>query len=106
MMKKKRRGIWAADTWWGRAVNFLALPVHELIMLSRWPWRAKGAALDLTGYTLAFEDTFEGGLDEAVWQPHGEGQRKGGYWDKGQARAEGGNLVIRTQYKEDGPHVA
>jgi len=104
-MKKAKRSIWAADTWWGRAINFLALPVHELIILSRWPWRHRGTALDLTGYTLVFEDTFEGdSLDENVWQPHGEGQRKGGYWDKGQARVEDGRLVIRTQYRADGPH--
>jgi len=108
MMKKKqkkRANIWSADTPLGRAVNFLALPVHELIVLSRWPWRHKGAALDLTGYTLAFEDTFAGGsLDETVWQSHGQGQRRGGYWDRGQAWVEDGKLKIRTQYRQDGPH--
>jgi beta-glucanase (GH16 family) len=104
-MKKKAVNIWGADTPLGRAVNFLALPVHELLVLSRWPWHSKGVALDLTGYTLVFEDAFEGGgLDETVWQPHGEGQRKGGYWDRGQARIEDSKLVIRTEYKKDGPH--
>jgi len=87
----------------GRAINFLTLPVHELMVLCRWPWRARGAPLDLTGYTLVFEDRFDS-LDESVWAPHGEGQRKGGYWDKGQARAQDGRLVIRTEYREDGPH--
>ena len=110
LWRSPKHNIWAADTRWGRAINFLALPVHELIVLSRWPWRTKDMPLDLTGYTLVFEDAFEDGkLDETIWQSHGEGQRKGGYWDKSQTRVEtvpghGGKLVIRTQYREDGSY--
>ena len=103
------KNIWDGDTLSGRMANFMVLPVHALIVRFRRPWRPRGPSLDLTGYTLVFEDDFESGaLNGEVWQPHGEGQRKGGYWDKGQARVEtvpghGGRLVIRTEYKEDGP---
>ena len=101
-MKKKKGSIWSADSIFGRFVNFMALPVHEAMVCSKWPWKCKGAALDLTGYAPVFEDTFEK-LDESVWQAHGEGLRKGGYWDRGQARIEDGCLKIRTEYKENGP---
>ena len=106
--KEKQPGasIWGETSLWARALNYMILPVHELITLFRRPWLPKGGALDLSGYTLVFEDNFEGGLDENLWQPHGEGQRKGGCWDKAQARAEDGNLAIRTEYREDGPHGA
>jgi len=79
----------------------MALPVHEAMAWSKWPWKHCGAALDLTGYALVFEDTFEK-LDGEVWQAHGEGLRKGGYWDRRQARIEDGCLKIRTEYKKAG----
>ncbi|MDR2686705.1 MAG: glycoside hydrolase family 16 protein [Oscillospiraceae bacterium] len=107
--KRKRPAVnlWGADALWARALNYLISPVHELITLSRRPWGPKGGTLDLSGYTLAFEDTFEGdAIDGDTWQPHGEGQRKGGYWDQGQARLEGGKLAIRTEYKGEGPYGA
>jgi hypothetical protein len=104
---KKPVNVWGANAFWARALNYMILPVHEAIVLFRRPWLPKGGALDLTGYTLVFEDQFEGGaLNDKLWLPHGEGQRKGGYWDKAQAGAGDGKLVIRTQYKDDGLYGA
>ncbi len=99
--------VWSADTFLARAANFLILPVHELITLFRLPWSAKDNAVDLTGYTLVFEDEFNGSsLNSSIWWSYSDGQRKGGYWHKDQARVEDGFLKIRTEYKSDGAYGA
>lgn len=53
-------------------------------------------------YTLAFSDEFENGYDENMWAVSEISPRKGGYWAKEQVFTENGNLVIRTEYKENG----
>ena len=60
--------------------------------------------IDVSDMTLTFSDEFDGdALDESKWGAHNAfGVRKGGYWSREQATVEDGNLVIRTQYKEDG----
>ncbi|MBR5428580.1 MAG: glycoside hydrolase family 16 protein [Clostridia bacterium] len=59
--------------------------------------------LDLSKFTLTFEDHFDGDtLNSEVWTHFRQGERKGGYWDAGQAFLRDGNLVIRTEYKEGG----
>ena len=98
--------IWSADTFLSRVLNFAVGPIHEVIALCRRPWRAKGWGPDLTGYSLVFEDNFSGDTLGGAWHSHGDGQRKGGYWDKAQARVEDGRLIIRTEYKEGGPYGA
>jgi len=105
--KKSPVNIWGESALWARALNFLVLLVHELIVLFRRPWRPKGPPLDLSDYTLVFEDDFDGdALNGDIWRPDSDGQRKGGYWDAGQARVEGGKLIIRTEYKAEGPYGA
>lgn len=96
--------IWSEDSFFARAANFLVLPVHELITLFRLPWKAKDADLDLTGYALVFEDDFEGDTLSSTWWSYSDGRRKGGYWHKNQARVADGNLIIRTEYLEDGAY--
>ena len=61
------------------------------------PRTPRGDALDLTGYTLVFEDEFEGdALDTDVWHI------VSGYAD--QLSFRDGNMVMTGEYKSDGPN--
>lgn len=63
--------------------------------------------LDLSNMKLVFEDEFEGELDTSVWDTGWDiPQRRGGYWDSAQCFTQDGNLIIRTEYKEDGAYGA
>lgn len=53
-------------------------------------------------YKLSFSEEFDNGYDETVWFASKNTPRKGGYWDEGQIFTENGNLIIRTEYKENG----
>ena len=68
------------------------------------PTTPRGDALDLTGYTLVFEDEFEGDtLDFDAWKYVGHGAERGGYcYSPSQTRVENGNLIMTGEYKEDG----
>ena len=80
--------------------------IHRVIVVYRVkkPYRRSGS-LDLSKFTLTFEDDFDGDtLDPSVWNHFRQGVRKGGYWDKEQAFLRDGNLIIRTEYKPDGKY--
>ena len=57
--------------------------------------------IDYESMELVFEDDFDT-FDTSVWHSEDDGVRRGGYWDINQVKAEDGNLVITTEYKEDG----
>lgn len=81
------------------ASQFFFVPFHR-------PHVPEGQKLDLSRFALTFEDKFEGNtLDRTKWQSHGEGVRRGGYWDLSQAIVQDGRLIIRTEYRDgnDGP---
>lgn len=90
----------------GRLANWLTAFVSVLLLLVN--VRAvnmNSTPIDLENdYTLVFSDEFDGeSVDTRVWGIHNfEGVRKGGYWTMDQASVRDGNLVIRTEYKEDG----
>ena len=89
----------------GRLANWLTAFISALLLLVNVrPVNMKSEPIDLTDYTLAFSDEFDGDtLNADVWRIHSSGGlRKGGYWSLGQASVRDGNLVIRTEYKEDG----
>lgn len=59
--------------------------------------------IDLSNMSLVFEDDFNGDLDKSVWKTTFENPiRRGGYWTEEQTFTDGGNLIIRTEYKENG----
>lgn len=65
----------------------------------------RGQALDLSRFELTYEEEFDGAsLADTAWKPHGNGIRRGAYWADSQAFLRDGNLVIRTEYKEDGAY--
>ena len=61
--------------------------------------------MDLSNMKLVFEDDFNGELDHTVWKTNFETpERRGGYWSDEQCFTQDGNLIIRTEYKEDGKY--
>ena len=69
------------------------------------PTTPRGQKLDLTGYSVVFEDNFNGTeLDTDVWEYRGSGPRRGGYNAESQVRVENGNLIIAGEYLTDGAY--
>ena len=84
----------------------IALVNVLLILFHTSPVNKRANRINVDDFELTFEDDFDGdSLDTEKWGAHGSfGVRKGGYWSPGQARVEDGNLIISTQYKEDGAY--
>ncbi len=66
--------------------------------------------IDLSRFELTFEDNFDRGFDDTVWQGHyvyGDDdtqKRDTAYWNRGQVSfTDDGCLCITAQYREDGP---
>lgn len=86
-----------------RFVNFMIDVIHRAITAFRYPWKSKtGNTVDMSKFTLTFEDNFDGDALSLVWGNYADGVRKGGYWDETQSFVRDGNLIIRAEYKEDG----
>ena len=55
-------------------------------------------SIDLSKYTLVFEDDFEGELNRDIWGDTRQGTRRDGYWTKNLAYTDGnGHLILRTE---------
>lgn len=60
---------------------------------------------NLEGMELVLDEQFDRELDPTVWNTTPETpERRGGYWDPAQCFTQDGNLIIRTEYKEDGAY--
>lgn len=60
---------------------------------------------NLEGMELVLDEQFDVELDPTVWNTTPETpERRGGYWDPAQCFTQDGNLIIRTEYKEDGAY--
>ncbi|MBR6360483.1 MAG: family 16 glycosylhydrolase, partial [Clostridia bacterium] len=67
------------------------------------PLTPAGSELNLEGYSLVFEDEFEGdSLNEDCWFYRASGDRRNGFNAASQVRVEGGNLIMTAEYLEDG----
>lgn len=67
------------------------------------PTTPRGQELDLTGYSLVFEDEFSGTeLNTDVWEYRGSGPRRGGFNSESQVKIENGNMTITGEYLTDG----
>lgn len=67
------------------------------------PTTPRGEALDLTGYSLVFEDEFEGTqLNTDLWEYRGSGPRRGGFNAPSQVKVENGNMILTGEYLENG----
>ncbi|MBQ6023141.1 MAG: glycoside hydrolase family 16 protein [Clostridia bacterium] len=71
------------------------------------PLTPAGDPLDLTGYELVFCDDFGGEtLDTEAWRYRASGKRRGGFNGAEAVRLEGGNLIIKAFYNENGEYGA
>lgn len=67
----------------------------------------RGEALDLTGYSLVFEDEFEGdSLNLDDWRYVASGRDRGGFNSPSQVSVKDGNLIMTAEYNEDGTYGA
>ena len=63
----------------------------------------EAASLDLTGYTLYFEDQFSGNaLDYSVWADWNVGPKAYGFLAPSQISLQNGNLVLTSEYRQNG----
>lgn len=78
-----------------------------LLVFNTAPIDKTQSKIDLTDYELTFADEFNGNwLDHNIWEIRSADRpvRRGGYWSIDQTKVENGNLVITTEYKEDGAY--
>ena len=67
------------------------------------PTTPRGQELDLSGYSIVFEDEFDSSeLDTDVWEYRASGERRGGFNAESQVRVENGSLIISGEYLTDG----
>ena len=64
----------------------------------------KGEKINTDDMILTFEDHFDGEkLNDDIWRAHNfYGVRKGGYWSSSQLSLRDSNLIITTEYLENG----
>ena len=87
----------------GKFLNFIILFASTLLLIVRIPYHGTDKKLDLSDMALTLCDEFDGDkLNSALWNDFPNGVRKGGYWSQEQAFVRDGNLIIRTEYKQDG----
>ncbi|MCR5484985.1 MAG: glycoside hydrolase family 16 protein [Clostridiales bacterium] len=89
----------------GKLANYLTAFVSALLLIVNVRnVNMNSTPIDLNDYELVFSDEFDGDkVNTDIWDVHNSaGIRKGGYWTFDQASVRDGNLVIRTEYKEDG----
>ncbi len=85
--------------------SFLAiLELFGLVILDT-PTTPRGELFDLTGYSLVFEDEFNGdSLNTDVWEYRGSGSRRGGYNAESQVAVKDGKMTITGEYLTDGTY--
>ena len=89
----------------GKLLNLIILFASTFLLIVRIPYQGTDHKLDLTGMTLTLNEEFDGeALNTSLWGDFPNGLRKGGYWQQDQAFVENGNLIIRTEYKDDGSY--
>lgn len=116
VLKLAPRQIWGVEQQWYYLTQIFTsfspkkiiasiLAIIELFGLTIFdlPTTPRGQELDLTGYSLVFEDEFNGTeLDTEAWKYCNSGVRRGGYRAPSQVEIKNGNCVITAEYLEDG----
>lgn len=116
VLKLAPRQLWGVEQQWFYLTQIFTsfspkkivasiLAIIELFGLTIFdlPTTPRGQELDLTGYSLVFEDEFDGTeLDTQAWKYCNSGVRRGGYRAPSQVEVKDGNCVITAEYLEDG----
>ena len=85
--------------------SFLAILELFGLVIFDTPTTPRGKELDLNGYTLVFQDEFNGvELNTDVWEYRGSGSRRGGYNAESQVAVKDGKLTITGEYLTDGTY--
>jgi len=91
-----------------KRASIILLTIFEIfgVILFDAPRTPRGPQLDLTGYSVVFEDDFSAGaLNLDVWEYRGTGTSSSGRkFRPEQVRVENGKLILRAEYKQDGPY--
>lgn len=84
----------------------MVVVISELLgaLFFGYPQTPRGQAINLNEWELVWSDEFDGeSLDISKWKScYGNIPRRGGFWDDDQSFVQDGNLIIRTEYKENG----
>ncbi len=87
------------------AAVFIAFIEMFGCVISDYPVTPLGEALSLDGYSIVFEDEFDGdALNLDVWESRYEGGGNGRFETVDQAKVEGGNLIMTGEYLTDGKY--
>ena len=80
-------------------IELFGLTVFDL------PQKPHGDELDLTGYSLVFEDEFDyQEFDTDVWEYRASGARRGGFNAPSQVTLRDGNMILTGEYRKDGQY--
>jgi beta-glucanase (GH16 family) len=84
---------------------FMAILEFLGLVILDTPVTPRGEELDLAGYSLVFEDEFEGdSLDTTVWDYRGSGPRRGGFNAASQVEVKDGTMIMTGEYLTDGTY--
>ena len=87
------------------AAVFIAFIEMFGCVISDYPVTPLGEELSLDGYSIVFEDEFDGdALNLDVWESRYEGGGNGRFETVDQAKVEGGNLIMTGEYLRDGKY--
>lgn len=85
--------------------SFLAIIELCGVTIFDMPSTPRGPELNLSGYSLVFEDEFEGtALNTDVWEYRGNGPRRGGFNAESQVKVENGKMIMTGDYQTDGTY--
>lgn len=89
----------------GFLASILAIIELSGLVVFDLPITPRGEEVNLDGYTLVFEDNFDGSeLDTDIWEYRANGARRGGFNAPSQVEVRDGNLIITAEYLTDGTY--
>ncbi len=84
---------------------FMAMIEMLSLVILDTPVTPRGEELDLTGYSLVFEDEFDGDtLNTDVWKYRSSGARRGGFNGESQVTVQDGTMTLTGEYLTDGAY--
>ena len=99
------RNMFSSFSLKGFLASILAIVELSGLVVFDLPLTPRGEEVNLEGYSLVFEDNFDGSeLNTDIWEYRSSGARRGGYNAPSQVEVRDGNLVITAEYLTDGAY--